>query len=142
MNKGLNEYTLKEFKEMEYFDPKEYFNDIIIVPTDEIHESGFRCMKFVLWNSYKAEIVGVVGGESDVIHPNGFFNPMNLSMDCLRKSRLLRIMTYQNCEVDSFIGSSFIFYGKGWDKKNVQYTNFANGYNACIDEILGEQDNE
>ena len=112
-NKSLNKMTLKDFKELEYFEPKEYFNDIVIVPTDDIHESGFRCMKFVLWNTQKAEIVGVVGGESDVIHPNGFSNPMNLSFDCLRKSKLLRIMTHQNCVVDSFIGSDFIFYGKG-----------------------------
>ena len=55
-NKSLNKMTLKDFKELEYFEPKEYFNDIIIVPTDNVHDSGYRCMKFVLWNSQKLNI--------------------------------------------------------------------------------------
>lgn len=122
-NKSLNEMTLKDFKELEYFEPKEYFNDIIIVPTSNVHESGYRCMKFVLWNSRKGKIVGVVGGGSDVIHPNGYSNPMILSFDCLRKSKLLRIMTQQNCVIDDFIGSTFIFYGKGsiYEQSNIGY---------------------
>lgn len=112
MNKSLNKMTLKEFKELECFEPKGFFNNIIIVPTDNVHDSGYRCMKFVLWNSQKGEIVGVVSGWSDVIHPNGIGKPMILSIDCLRKSKLLRIMTQQNCVVDDFIGSDFMFYGK------------------------------
>lgn len=72
MNKGYNEYTLEELKALDYFlDVGEVFDSVIIVPTEEIHDSGFRCMKFILCNGYKEEIIGVVGGYSDVINLDG-----------------------------------------------------------------------
>lgn len=118
----LNDLTKKQFKEMKYFKPTSPFTDIIVVPTDNIHDSGFRCMKFVLWNAIKGEIVGVVGGDSDVVHFNGIggygksFNihklekPIGYKIDCLRKSGYLRIMTSKYLEIDDFIGSDFTFY--------------------------------
>lgn len=118
----LNDLTKKQFKEMEYFKPTSPFTDIIIVPTDEIHESGFRCMKFVLWNSIIGEIAGVVGGESDVIHFNGIggygkdvyanTQPKRIaySIDCLKKSGYLRIMTEHYLEIDDWFYSDFKFY--------------------------------
>ena len=45
------------------------FTGFIIVPTGELHDSGFGCMKFVL--THNNEIVGAVGGWSDVVHLNG-----------------------------------------------------------------------
>lgn len=117
----LNDLTRKQFKEMEYSKPTKPFTDIIIVPTDEIHDSGFRCMKFVLWNAREGEISGVVGGGSDVIHFNGIggwgknFNnqtriPIGYKIDCLRKSGYLRIMTDYYLEVDDCCYSDFSFY--------------------------------
>lgn len=118
----LNDLTKKQFKEMEYFKPTSPFTDIIIVPTDNIHESGFRCMKFVLWNSIAGEIAGVVGGSSDVIHFNGIgglgkrlFNnppqtPISYKIDCLRRSGYLRIMTDYYLEADDYYFSDFSFY--------------------------------
>lgn len=71
-NKGYNEYTLEELRSLDYFlDVGEVFDSVIIVPMDYLHDSGYRCMKFILCNDYKDEIVGVVGGGSDVIHLDG-----------------------------------------------------------------------
>lgn len=71
-NKGYNEYSLVELRSLDYFlDVGEAFDSVIIVPMGYLHDSGYRCMKFVLCNDYKGEIVGVVGGGSDVIRLDG-----------------------------------------------------------------------
>lgn len=122
--KSFNDYTLEEFQAMDEFRTDKVFTDIIIVPTNEIHESGYRCMKFVLADN--GEIVGVVGGYSDVIHSNGVGNyghqsfersldtgmipPMDLSIDCLRASNCIRLMVAPSRIRDGFILSDFIFY--------------------------------
>ena len=127
--RDLNDYTLKEFKRMKGFGKDELFNSVVIVPTDDIHDSGFRCMKFILVRDCK--IVGVVGGGSDVVCPNGIGNfgkydndfvsriasrklpYIGLSMDCLRRSRCVRIMLHGLYQCDDFIGSDFSFYKIG-----------------------------
>lgn len=120
--KDLNENTLQEFLEMPTKKPTETFVSVIIVPTDEIHDSGFRCMKFILTDGDR--IVGVVDTGSDVVWPNGVCNfgrnmlgnfidkipYMGLHMDCLKESRCIRIMLSKRCVLDDFIGSDFIFY--------------------------------
>lgn len=118
----LNDMTKKQFKEMEYFKPISPFTDIIVVPTDNIHDSGFRCMKFVLWDEIKGEISGVVGGGSDVIHFDGiggygrdvfsYTSPKRVPyrIDCLKKSGYLRIMTGHYLEIDDWFYSDFSFY--------------------------------
>lgn len=120
--KDLNEYTLQDFLEMPVKKPTETFTSVIIVPTDEIHDSGFRCMKFIL--TYGGRIVGVVDTGSDCIWPNGVGNfgrnmlctimskipYMGLHMDCLTESRCVRIMLSKKCILNDFIGSDFIFY--------------------------------
>lgn len=106
--KGLNEYSLKEFQEMENFHENSLFDQVIIVPMNRIHDSGYRCMKFILADH--GDIVGVVSGWSDVVAPNGFYNATHLSMDCLKKSRCVRIMLDGLYKADDFIGSDFLFY--------------------------------
>jgi len=120
--KDLNAYTLQEFLEMPVKKPAETFTSVIIVPTDYVHDSGFRCMKFILTD--EGRIVGVVDTGSDVVWPNGVCNfgrnwlgtfmdaipYMGLHMDCLAESRCVRIMLSKKCIVDDFIGSDFIFY--------------------------------
>jgi len=120
--KDITQYTKKEFLEMENFGPTGPFDSVIIVPTRKMHESGYRCMKFVLVRH--GEIVGVVSGWSDVVHINGiggygkdFSNairqqsvkPVGWAVDCLPKSGLLRIFCQHECDVDGFIGSDFSF---------------------------------
>ena len=124
MNKDINEYTLKELQELEEYKPTKTFRWVVIIPMDEIHESGFRCMKFAVGNA--EEICGVIYAGSDVVNPNGvsgmgknpdYFNfergfvpYIGLSADCLAGSGCVRLMMQCNCELDSFIGSSFAFY--------------------------------
>lgn len=50
--------------------PEGVFNSVVIVPTGELHDSGYMCMKFILCDRQK-NIVGVLGGCSDVIHLDG-----------------------------------------------------------------------
>lgn len=124
---NINDMTLEEFQAMENFGHGEIFNDVVIVPTNEIHDSGFRCMKFILVR--RGEIVGCVSGWSDVVHPNGIGNygnnlgfisdativpKMDLKIDCLKASGCVRLMFGRNTlQCDSFIGSDFLFYLTG-----------------------------
>ena len=119
MTKNLNEYTLEEFREMELFGEGLLFNQVVIVPMDELHDSGYRCMKFIL--CHYGNIVGVVSGWSDVVHPNGIGNHglsydwfetpnIGLSIDCLAGSGCVRLMMNGLYKCSDFIGSDFIFY--------------------------------
>lgn len=79
------------------------FKEIIIIPTAEMHDSGFRCMKYILLNWENGlNVVGVVGGYSDVIHLWG----NKVSIDCL-PCGYLRIMLNEPAIVPCFIGSDF-----------------------------------
>ena len=125
LGKDLNEIPLIEFMEMDYFDPTELFKSIIFVPMIDVHDSGFRAMKFVLTNGNK--VVGVVGGGSDVAHINGIggygrnfkeslktdmVKRIDWSLDCLRESHLMRLFSSYGCTIDDFIGSDFCFYAE------------------------------
>ena len=61
--------TFQDLLDMENYLPTKRFNSIVIVTTEERHSSGFGCMKYILCHGF--EIVGVVGGGSDVVHLNG-----------------------------------------------------------------------
>lgn len=126
MDKDLNKYTLKELQELEEHDQDALFNSVVIVPTKTVHDSGYRCMKFVLCRD--GAIVGVCGGYSDVVHPNGignygkdFLNVMygqrlvphiGLSIDCLRRSKCVRLMLAGLYKSEDMILSDWIFYKK------------------------------
>ena len=126
--KGYNDYTLGELRSLDYFlDVGEVFDSVIIVPMDYLHDSGYRCMKFILCNDHKGEIVGVVGGGSDVIHLDGiggygldFDRGLNTGMcpcvgwklDCLACG-CLRLFPSSNLRMtlrDGIICSSFEVY--------------------------------
>lgn len=119
MTKRLNKYTIEEFREMELFGEDRLFNNVVIVPMNELHDSGYRCMKFILCRD--GDIVGVVGGWSDVVHPNGIGNHgssydwrvtqnIGLAIDCLAESGCVRLMMDGLYNCSDFIGSDFIFY--------------------------------
>lgn len=106
---NINDITLEEFQAMENFGHGEIFNDVIIVPTNEIHDSGFRCMKFIL--VHRGEIVGCVSGWSDIVLPNGIGNygsnlnlitditkipKMDLKIDCLKTSTELTELSFNS----------------------------------------------
>lgn len=50
-------------------DRDELFDSVLIVPTDDIHDSGYKCMQFVFCKGYLA--VKRVDRGSDVIHIDG-----------------------------------------------------------------------
>ena len=110
MGKTIYEYTLEELKNLEYSNPgKKEFDSVVIVPMDEVHDSGYRCMKYILSdtrNDTEDSIVGVIGGWSDVLHLNGIggyglsfernialqTTPIvDWSIDCLDTSGCLRL---------------------------------------------------
>ena len=100
----INKMTKKEFLAIEEMKPTKPFTSVVIVPTGRTHDSGFGCMKFVLLD--RNEIVGCVGGCSDVVHINGIGGygldcakalfdqsvpPIGWSLDLLQGSRLVRL---------------------------------------------------
>lgn len=124
--------TKLDFEKLEYIRPTEEFNGLIIVPTNELHDSGYGCMKFVLLNHHK--VVGCVGGGSDVIHLNGIggygkyvdyekviktdmVKRVDWSIDCL-PCGLLRLFCSSNLSIDDFIYSDFCLYVNKDDKND------------------------
>lgn len=102
------------------------FKGFIIVPTGDLHDSGFGCMKFVL--TLHDDIVGAVGGWCDVVNLNGIGGygldwqrglterrvpVMDWSIDLLPKSGCLRVFSSHRLALDDFIGSDFIVYDGG-----------------------------
>jgi hypothetical protein len=119
--------TKEEFENLNYFKPTDEFNGIVIIPTNELHDSGFGCMKFALLNH--GEVVGCVGGGSDVIHLNGIggygkydkdfgralktdmTERIDWSIDCLPNG-LIRLFCSYALDIDEFIMSDFSLYVK------------------------------
>lgn len=110
MSKTIFDYTLEELKDLWYLNPgKKEFDSVIIVPMDEVHDSGYRCMKYILCDTkddVEDLIVGVIGGCSDVLHLNGIGGHglsfernialqtvpiVDWSIDCLDNSGCLRL---------------------------------------------------
>jgi len=117
----------EEFEKLEYKRPDGDFNGCVIIPTGEMHDSGFGCMRFAL--TMDNEIVGCVGGGSDIIHLNGIGGygqygekymervtsqmvpVIGWSIDCL-PSGFLRIFSHKNLSIEDIICSDFILYAK------------------------------
>ena len=119
--------TREEFENLDYFKSADDFNGVVIIPTNELHDSGFRCMKFALTNGN--EVVGCVGGISDVMHLNGIggygkYNKdfdktlktdmvkrIDWSIDCLPNG-LIRLFCSGKLDIDEIIISDFNLYVK------------------------------
>lgn len=114
----------EEFENLDYFEPTDEFNGVVIIPTNKLHDSGFGCMKFALING--GEVVGCVGGGSDVICLNGiggygkdFCGSLKTNMvkridwtiDCLSNG-LIRLFCSYKLDIDKFILSDFNLYVK------------------------------
>lgn len=102
-NYDFNEWTRKQLEALpsrEKWDKLIECNSVIILPTRKIHDSNFRCMDFV---AVKDNIpICRLSGCSDVIHLDGISGnlltgkvPHPWSIDCLKKSGLLRLFTGQ-----------------------------------------------
>ena len=115
--------TREEFLAIENFGEHEKFEALIIVPTDELHDSGWRTMKFILVR--ENEIVGAVSGYSDVININGIGGygkdykealrtqkvpVIGWKIDCLPVSGCLSLWCGKLCSAAGWIGSDFEFF--------------------------------
>lgn len=135
--KDLNEYTKEEFDALPLVDWDQNvtdFNSLIIVPTDQIHDSGFRCMYFVACR-YNTPICRI-SGCSDVIHINGIggygikgirghmngvpLEPVGWSIDCLKTSGLLRLFTDGVLQSGTALSSFEIFSKNETNNSNMQ----------------------
>lgn len=70
MKELTNFSPIEEFIKLKTsYNPNVKFNGFIIIPTDEIHDSGYKIMKIALTDHGK--VVGCINGYADVIHLNG-----------------------------------------------------------------------
>lgn len=125
---NIYDMTKQDFVDMEISPPNGEYNGFVIVPTGDIHDSGYPCMKFVLAN--KHDVVGCVGGYSDVIHLNGIggygkykgdgrdwheavttkkVGVVPWSIDCM-PSGFLHVFTTDPLSIDDIICSDFNIY--------------------------------
>lgn len=124
--KDLNDYTKEEFAALPILGWKENvngFNSLVIIPTDQIHDSGFKCMEFVACR-FNTPICRI-SGCSDVMHINGIGGfglggirywdkiphnkPIDWSIDCLRTSGYLRLFTSGYLQTGTALSSFEIF---------------------------------
>lgn len=112
--------TKEEFLNLEYKRPEGPFDGFVIIPTGELHESGYMCMKFAL--TYHDEVVGCVGGGSDVIDLNGIGgygkyygapNHQDWSIDCLENGLIRVFSLSHNLELPEYVLSIFEVYMGG-----------------------------
>lgn len=98
----ITKENIKDLPTLSYYGDETLYNSIVIVPTDEIHDSGYRCMDFVFCDKEKA--IGVVRCGSDVLHLDwgSFIDPKyqdktnrGWSIDCTPNG-FLRIFTWEN----------------------------------------------
>ena len=106
--KNLGEWTRKDFDALpsrQWGEDIGEFTSLVILPTKHIHDSGYRAMDFVAVSQDQKPICRL-SGCSDVIHIDGIgglgnwsaeggiprtIRPKGWTIDCLRKSGLLRI---------------------------------------------------
>lgn len=104
--KSINQWTKREFlalRDREWNEDIGEFDSLVILPTNNIHGSGFACMDFVAVNEGKP--ICKLSGCSDLLHMGGiggfgewlgrelpeFIEPIPWSIDCLKRSKLLRL---------------------------------------------------
>jgi hypothetical protein len=124
--KSINEMSRKDFESVpdrENWNSKIEFRSMVILPQRTKHDSGYACMDFVAVDKNDFPICRL-SGCSDVIHfdgisgmkwnGNGFENfPKSSawSIDCLFKSKLLRVFSRANITCGPSL-SSFEIYAK------------------------------
>ena len=125
--KDLGSWTKKEFESLpsvKWNDDVGEFDSLIILPTKHTHDSGYKCMDFVtVLNDVP---VNRISGGSDVVHLGGIgglgydwinkyggvpikTKPTAWHIDCLKKSKLLRIFTNNKLRAGNAL-SSFELY--------------------------------
>lgn len=100
---------------------------LVIVPTQQVHDSGYRCMYYVACDKDGEALFRIAGG-SDVLHLDGIGGygyqwlqkgqgvpqlvpPSGWSLDCLKKSGLLRLFSNKPMRVGHALSSVEVFTG-------------------------------
>lgn len=99
-------------------------DSIVIMPTNEEHDSGYGCMDFIAVRGDEA--ICSLSGVSDVVHLNGIggfgdnwlrkyggvpdkISPISWSIDCLLKSGFLRLFCSKSLRVGPALSSFEIY---------------------------------
>lgn len=120
----IMEMTREDFDKVPYraqlVNPPDTFYSLVIIPMDETHDSGWRCMDFVAVNEHREPLFRLSGG-SDVVHINGiggwgskngdtfpkWVEPISWSIDCLPKSGYMRLFSDKRLSCNDYVVSSF-----------------------------------
>jgi hypothetical protein len=120
--------TKEDFAEVPFLNTLSYddriFNSLVIIPSDKLHDSGWRCMEFVAVDA-KGNPMFKMSGYSDVLHIDGIggygnwyecgdtipelVKPKGWSFDCL-PCGYIRLMCNCNMKYGGGI-SDFQIYG-------------------------------
>lgn len=98
--------TLEQLQGLPYFENVDVeVTSIVIVPSEKKHHAtGFQCMDFVLCDGF--DVIGKIGGMADAI--NIVFKERDMyRMDCLPKSKCMRIFCNKPIDVPKYILSDF-----------------------------------
>ena len=125
--KDFSLWSIKEFKNLPPRDWDENigeFDSLVILPTEDIHDSGYRMMDFVAIDKKRGPLCRL-SGRSDVIHIGGIGgygkrmahflldkpdeSPIPWSIDCLPVSGLLRIFCGRPLTVGDALSSFELF---------------------------------
>lgn len=138
--KDATDMTRKEIENVPQLDWDETVecSSIIIIPgnINDIHDSGYRCMGFVLCNE-KAHPFGKISGGSDVVHLDGIGGfgedwlekytrvprltpPTGWSIDCLKVSGLIRLFPLGKTIRVGAALSSFEIWAIEKEEKNIE----------------------
>lgn len=121
--KSLSRMTRKEIENVpsrEWSEDIGEFDALVILPTRDIHDSGYRCMDFVACVGDTP--IRRLSGCSDVIHINGIggygkwkgllpqlVEPIDWSIDCLKVSGLLRMFSQHKLTCGTALSSFEIY---------------------------------
>lgn len=111
--------TLEEFRNLPfYWEPDIKFDRLIIVPHEDIHDSGYSVMSYVLVK--EGEIVGKIGTASDVLHIDGIGGYGEWQPSCVIPTMVpvrawcIDCLPTSKC-VSLFSGNQSIKLGRGFD---------------------------
>ncbi len=125
IEKDLNAWTVEEFKSLPTKGWREdvgEFDSLIIMPTNQMHGSEFRCMDFVVVKGQTPFYL--LSGGSDVIHIDGIggygkrgllgnlptiFARKGWCIDCLNTSGLLRLFSEGTLTAGNLLSSFDVY---------------------------------
>lgn len=86
-------------EETDFVPVKDSFKSIVIIPTDEVHDSGYLCMTFALVDREQEPICKVAGG-SDVLHLDGIGGYGEHMLSCKRDEKGKPVIDVKGWSID------------------------------------------